>query len=126
MAALAVVLVVTVAMSVTSPRERAVVRQLGLWDAWRCLHTATYVYEPRWNWLHGALLAEAPEAGLPDVQNVKVSLHSGEAIARAKGHVYVLQPGQLTVVTDPQGTEPRPLCVTHLGKWQIVGEHALG
>ncbi len=102
-------------------------QQLGLWDGWRCLHTATYVYEPRWNWLHGALLAEAPETALPtNVQTIEVSLHSGDAIARTKGHVYVLQPGQLTVVTDPQGTEPRPLCVTHLGKWQIVGEHALG
>ena len=124
---LALLVLVVAGIGLTSPRDRLILQQLGLWDGWRCLHTATFVYEPRWRWLAGGLLAEAPDASLPnDVQTVEVSLRTGEAVARSKDRVYVLQPGQLTVVTDPNAQELRPLCLTQLRQWQIVGEHALG
>ncbi|HET6317884.1 MAG TPA: hypothetical protein VFG86_15630 [Chloroflexota bacterium] len=120
-------LVLMASLALMSERDRQVLLQLGPLDGWRCLRSATYVYEPRWHWFGGGLLAEAPDTVLPQqAQTVEVDLKTGEAIARAKNHVYVLQPGRLTVITDPEAPEPRPLCVTQLGNWQIVGEHTLG
>jgi hypothetical protein len=114
-------------------RDIDLIADHGLLDGWRCTHEPTYVYEPRRNWLAGDLLDESPEALIPrgDIERVEVSRQSGEAVIWVRGtrdgqRVYVLQPGRATAVTDRSQALPEPLCVLHLGGWQIVGEHLLG
>jgi hypothetical protein len=97
---------------------------LGPLDGWRCVHEATYSYEPRWPRLPGGVLTEPPEQVLHDVEvtSVEVNLRSGEAVvwtrpAVEEQRVYVLAPGRMTAIGQS--------CVGHLAAWQIIGEHSL-
>ena len=75
-----------------------------------------------------------------EVERVEVNLHSGEAVvwttsAPAEGgdaggqrsqRVFVLAPGRLRTISLSRNGTPVPVCDSHLGDWQIIGEHALG
>jgi hypothetical protein len=114
-------------------RDLRTMAELGPLDGWRCLHEATYLYEPGRNWLAGGLLTDPPEALVTrgEIEHVEISRLSGAAVVwtRLNGEqqrVYVLEPGRITVVRDRAAADSTPLCVIQLGDWQIVGEHALG
>ena len=108
-------------------------RELGLLAGIRCTHEATYVYDPRRESGDRALVIERPQEVVEQrevtAERVEVHLKTGEAIVWARDHagqrrVYELVPGRARSVTLDQQVEP--LCVSALGAWRIVGEHALG
>jgi hypothetical protein len=122
------------------------VRDLGPIAGWRCAQqTASYTYEPRHGGGDVALFDEPPEEAVArlrpgfEVERVEVNLHSGETVVwttvpgggdvqdgqRAQ-RVFVLAPGRLRTVSLNRNGTPVPVCDSHLGDWQIVGEHALG
>jgi hypothetical protein len=128
------------------------VRDLGPISGWRCAEqTASYVYEPRHGGGDAALFDEPPEAAVArlrpgfEVERVEVNLRSGETVVwttvptqgddgndgtdaggqRAQ-RVFVLAPGRLRAVSLNRNGTPVPVCDSHLGDWQIIGEHALG
>lgn len=120
-----VAVLVEVALSPSPAVSLEAMAELGPLDGWRCVHEATYVYEPRWPRLGGGLLTEPPEGVLPnlEVERVEVDLRTGEAVAWVRvapdaRRVYVLAPGRLQTIGSS--------CAGHLAAWQVIGEHSLG
>jgi hypothetical protein len=116
-------------------------RELGPISGWRCGQIDPYVYDPRRERADSVLLAEAPEDVLKAVapeftaERVEVNLRGGETVvwsrlgAEDEGgprRVYVLNPGRMQAVTFEYFNSRGTLCMSHLGAWQIVAEHALG
>jgi hypothetical protein len=126
------------------------VSELGPLSGWRCVQSATYNYDPRRERADSTLLADAPEAILSgvEVERVEASLRGGDTViwtrvpsakpsssqiasgldgASGEQRVYVLSPGKLQVISmDSSDHSQTTICNSHLGNWQIVGEHGLG
>jgi hypothetical protein len=109
--------------------------ELGPISGWRCAQSASYVYDPRRERADSTLLADAPEASVPgvEVERVEASLRGGDTVlwtrvsaASGEQRVYVLSPGKLqTVSLDSSDHTPTTICTSHLGNWQIIGEHGI-
>ena len=110
--------------------------ELGPISGWRCAQNASYVYDPRRERADSTLLADAPEASVPgvEVERVEASLRGGDTVlwTRVSGpdaseqRVYVLSPGRFeTVALDSPDHTPSPICTSHLGSWEIIGEHGI-
>ena len=119
-----------------SPDLRAI-RELGVLAGIRCLQGATYVYDPRREQADQGLIADKPEqtvlAQAPglEIERVEVQLRQGEAVISARDsarrrRVFVLAPGRLRSITREAGSEIHNVCVSQLGEWRIIGDHALG
>jgi hypothetical protein len=117
------------------------VRELGPISGSRCAQSDPYVYDPRHEHADSGLISEPPEDTLSTIdpgvtaEKVEVNLRSGETVVWARigaeedggpQRVYVLTPGHMQVVTFEYLNARGPLCMAHLGDWQIVAEHALG
>jgi hypothetical protein len=114
---------------------------LGPIAGWRCAETSVYVYEPRHERGDASLLDEPPQATLEalypevNVERIEVQLDGGQVVAwttvpaadgRRAPRVFVLAPGRLRAVSVNRDGRPVHVCDSHLGDWQVVGEHALG
>ncbi len=111
--------------------------QLGPINGWRCARERVYIYAPNRTWFDGGLLRERPEdvvratnAAL-EVERVEIDLLTSEAIIWTRiegesGRVFVLAPGRLTVIVDPESHDMRPICATAMSDWRIIGEHRVG
>jgi hypothetical protein len=97
---------------------------------WRCTGSGTYAYDPRREQPDQTLVSEPPEALMPSdvvAVRVEVSLNGGQttvwtiapdAEADSKPtRVIVLAPGSVQALA--------PACDGRLGRWKIVGDHAL-
>jgi hypothetical protein len=98
---------------------------------------STYTYAPRHERADSALLAEAPENRVQEVapgvqiERVEVQLRIGEASvwtrdADQRRRVFVLASGRQRAVVDESAAGLQPLCLSQLGEWRVVAEHALG
>jgi hypothetical protein len=119
-----------------SPDLRAI-RELGVLAGIRCLQGSMYVYDPRREQADQGLIADKPEqtvlAQAPEleIERVEVQLRHGEAVVSARDsarqrRVFVLLPGHLRSITREADSEIHNVCVSQLGDWRIIGDHALG
>ena len=114
---------------------------LGPLAGWRCAETSVYVYEPRHERGDESLLDDPPQATLAaldpevEVERIEVQLDGGQTVAwttvtgadgRRAPRVFVLDPGRLRAISINRGGRPVHVCDSHLGDWQVVGQHALG
>jgi hypothetical protein len=111
------------------------IRELGPISGWRCAQAGPYVYDPRRERPDATLFAEAPEATIQatvsgvEVERVEANLLGGDTVVwshvGAQRRVYVVSPGRSRTIGMDLEVGRAAICMSELGAWHIVAEHAL-